>query len=256
MPARGRPKWNGAPRRNFPAGCAQRSAGAPVAAKPVRRRHCALALQQERGYRYALELALTTLPILLGLLLGIRHAADADHVATIAAVVVGRTTLLGALRTAVLWGVGHTLTFFAVGLGIVIFGLHIPPSFDVAVELLIATSLLLLGIQQLLRSSRNQTSTGPSHPARSIALGSMHGLAGSAAVALLALSTIGSRPHAVLYLALFGVGTVIGMAVITLLLAWSFRLSASLAWAQRLLIGSAGLASCLCGLLLFGELLV
>lgn len=195
------------------------------------------------------------LSLLLGLTLGIRHAADADHVATIAAVVVGRTSLSGALNTAIFWGLGHTMTFFAVGLGIVLFDLKVPASFDQTVEVLIATTLLLLGAQQLIRSSRKETESGPSHPARSIALGSMHGLAGSAAIALLALSTIGSRGQALLYLALFGVGTVLGMAVITLLLAYSFRLSSSLAWAQRSLIACAGIASCACGLFIFGELL-
>jgi hypothetical protein len=84
----------------------------------------------------------------------------------------------------------------------------------------------------------------------------MHGLAGSAGVALLALSTIGSRGHALLYLALFGVGTVLGMALITLVLAWSFRLSSSLAWAQRALVIAAGTVSCAVGLLIVGELLL
>lgn len=196
-----------------------------------------------------------TLSLFLGLTLGIRHAADADHVATIAAVVVGRTSLAGALRTAVLWGLGHSITFFAVGLGIVLFDLKVPESFELTVEVLIATSLLLLGVQQLIRSSRMESAGGHSHPARSLALGSMHGLAGSAAVALLALSTIGSRGQALLYLLLFGLGTMLGMAAITLLLAYSFKLSSSQVWAQRSLIAGAGVASCLCGLFIFGELL-
>ena len=93
-------------------------------------------------------------PLLLGLALGVRHAADADHVATIATVVVGRTSLLGALRTAVFWGLGHTLTFFAVGLGIVLFGLQVPATFELGVDLLIAASLLLLGMAQLARAAR------------------------------------------------------------------------------------------------------
>lgn len=197
-----------------------------------------------------------TLPLFLGLTLGIRHAADADHVATIAAVVVGRTNLGGALWTAILWGLGHSLTFFAVGLGIVLFDLELPASFDTIVELLIGLSLLFLGGRQLLRASRQKSEEGPSHPSRSVMLGSMHGLAGSATVALIALSTIGSRPQALLYLGLFGVGTVLGMAVITLVLALSFRLSSSSAWAQRALVGLAGVASCVCGLMLFGEVLL
>jgi nickel/cobalt exporter len=199
---------------------------------------------------------LLTLPLFLGLTLGIRHAADADHVATIAAVVVGRTNLAGALWTAVLWGLGHSLTFFAVGLGIVLFDLKLPASFDTVVEVLIGVSLLLLGGQQLWRASRKLAEQPPSHPGRSLMLGSMHGLAGSATVALIALSTIGSRPQALLYLGLFGVGTMLGMAIITLLLAYSFRLSSTSLWARRALVTMAGVASCVCGLLLFSEVLL
>ena len=201
-----------------------------------------------------------TYPLFLGLTLGVRHAADADHVATIATVVLGRTTISGALRTAILWGLGHTLTFLAVGLGIVMFGLSVPPAFELVVEVLIAASLIALGVAQLVRVARNEHVHEGSHchhrpsSARALALGGMHGLAGSAGVALLALSTIESQLHALMYLCVFGLGTVAGMALITVLLAWSFRVSSSLAWAQRALIVTAGVVSCAIGALLLGEL--
>ncbi|MDB4985907.1 MAG: Nickel transporter UreH [Myxococcaceae bacterium] len=196
-----------------------------------------------------------TSPLLLGLLLGFRHAADADHVATIATVVVGRANLAGALRTAIFWGLGHTLTFFAVGLGIVLFGLQFPPELEAAVDIAIATSLLLLGAAQLARAARDQHSHEAPHAARPIILGCMHGLAGSAAVALLALTSIHSEPAALLYLALFGVGTIAGMSLITFMLAWSFRLSTSTAWMRRGLMMTAGAASCLCAVTIFHELM-
>jgi nickel/cobalt transporter (NicO) family protein len=194
-------------------------------------------------------------PLLLGLLLGFRHASDADHVATIAAVVVGRTRLLGAIRTALLWGLGHSVTFFAVGLAIVLFDLHVPRAFESAVDLAIAASLLVLGAIQLVRAQRNQTEQAEPHGSRPFLLGSLHGLAGSAGVALLALTTIADRHEALWYLALFAIGTIGGMAVITLALAWSFQLSASLAWAKRALIVLAGVVSCLCGVNILHEML-
>jgi high-affinity nickel-transport protein len=195
-------------------------------------------------------------PLFWGLALGIRHAADADHVATIASVVVGRTNLLGALRTAIFWGLGHTLTFFAVGLAIVLFGLQVPEELERAVDVMIGLSLLLLGAAQLRRSARPESSEHEQRPhaARPLALGCMHGLAGSAAVALLALAAIHSELHALLYLALFGLGTMLGMAAITLALAWSFRLSSSLRFMRRGLVVAAGVASVLCGVSLLGEL--
>ncbi|MET0283449.1 MAG: hypothetical protein ABW352_03240 [Polyangiales bacterium] len=194
-------------------------------------------------------------PLLLGLLLGFRHASDADHVATIAAVVVGRYRLLGAIRTALLWGLGHSVTFFAVGLAIVMFDLHVPEAFESAVDIAIAASLLVLGGIQLVRAQRNQTEQPEPHGSRPFLLGSLHGLAGSAGVALIALTTIHSRHQALWYLVLFAIGTIGGMAVITLALAWSFQLSSSLSWAKRALIVAAGVVSCLCGLSILHEML-
>ena len=197
-------------------------------------------------------------PLLWGLALGIRHAADADHVATIASVVVGRTNVAGALRTAIFWGLGHTLTFFAVGLAIVLFGLEVPKSFELTIDVLIAASLLLLGALQL-RRARHRDSVDEHHAphaARPLALGCMHGLAGSAAVALLALAAIHSELQALLYLALFGLGTMVGMAAITLVLAWSFRVSSSVTFLRRGLVIAAGMASVACGLSLLGDLLL
>lgn len=193
-------------------------------------------------------------PLLIGLLLGVRHAAEADHVATIAAVVVGRTHLLGAVRTAVLWGAGHSLTFFAVGVAIVLFGLKLPHAFDATMELLIALSLLALGGLQLVRAQRNSIPASAPHASRPLLLGSLHGLAGSAGIALLALTTIQTKHEAMLYLALFALGTMASMAAITLFIAWSFRASASRAWTRRALITLAGAVSCLCGLSILHDL--
>ncbi|MFT3924349.1 MAG: hypothetical protein QM778_17565 [Myxococcales bacterium] len=166
--------------------------------------------------------------------------------ATIASVVVGRTSITGALRTAAFWGLGHTLTFLAVGLAMVRFELRMPHEFEVGVEALVALSLLFLGLLQLLPSAREPSLETAPHPARPVALGCIHGLAGSAAVALLALTTIGSALHALLYLALFGLGTVLGMIVITLALAYLFRASSARVVRRRLVV-SAGLVSTLCG---------
>jgi nickel/cobalt exporter len=194
-------------------------------------------------------------PLWLGLLLGFRHASDADHVATIAAVVVGRSRLFGALRTALLWGLGHSVTFFAVGLAIVSFDLQVPEAFESAVDIAIAASLLILGGIQLVRAQRNQTEQPEPHGSRPFLLGSLHGLAGSAGIALIALTTIHERSEALWYLVLFALGTIGGMAVITLALAWSFQLSSSLGWTKRALIVAAGVVSCVCGLSILREMM-
>jgi high-affinity nickel permease len=62
---------------------------------------------------------------------------------------------------------------------------------------------------------------------RPLVVGIVHGLAGSAAVALLVLTTIRNVHWAIAYLLIFGVGTIAGMMVITMSIASAFRLMAS-----------------------------
>ena len=110
----------------------------------------------------------------IGLALGIRHAADPDHVVAVTAITARTRGVLGAAWLGVVWGLGHTLTLFAVGAAIILFNLVVPPR-----------------------------------------VGLVHGLAGSAAVALLVLASVRDPRWATLYLLVFGAGTLLGMALIT-----------------------------------------
>jgi len=194
-------------------------------------------------------------PLLWGLVLGVRHAADADHMAVMATIVAERASLRQALRSASLWGFGHSFTVLAVGTAIVVFGLKIPRHFELAVDFCVGASLFLLGADQLHRLLRRREGARKrGRDARPLALGSIHGLAGSAAIALLALATIRSDSAALLYLVLFGVGTVLGMLAVTFLLAWSFKASTSLASLHRGLVFGSGLVSTALGLFMLARL--
>lgn len=157
--------------------------------------------------------------LVLGLGLGLRHATDADHVAVVTAMLEREPGTLRAIRVAVLWGLGHTASFLALGLLIVLAGVRMPESFEPAVELLVATMLVGLGVWHLVRGSVRPSQRAVS-AVRPLAVGLVHGLAGSAGVALLAGTTVRSPLGATLYLALFGVGTVLGMAALTAALSW------------------------------------
>jgi len=187
----------------------------------------------------------------IGFLLGMRHATDPDHVVDITTIVarqpgVRRAGLIGAL-----WGIGHTCTIFVVGAMIILFGVTIPPRLGLSMEFAVAAMLILLGILNLtgtLRQLQERFLTksfvpgraGVSEPAppstglrgmgaytvfRPLIVGLVHGLAGSAAVALLVMATIHDSWWAVAYLLLFGAGTVAGMVVITTLIAMPFTLT-------------------------------
>lgn len=154
--------------------------------------------------------------ILLGVLLGLRHATDADHVVAVTAIVARERSLLRAARIGALWGAGHTITLVLVGGAIVAFRLVIPPRVGLGLEFGVALMLIALGYANL----RPGRAPKPEHAvARPILVGTVHGLAGSAAVALLVLATIRDMVPAFIYLFVFGLGTIIGMVAVTVILA-------------------------------------
>ena len=164
------------------------------------------------------------LPLLgLGLLLGIRHATDPDHVVAVAAIASRTRRVLAATWLGVVWGLGHTLTLFLVGGAIILFRLVVPPRLGLAFELAVAVALVTVGLLNLRRASAPPGPTPGARPApaeslpalRAFVVGLVHGLAGSAAVALLVLATVRDPWWACGYLLVFGFGTLLGMALVT-----------------------------------------
>lgn len=184
----------------------------------------------------------------LGLVLGMRHSTDPDHVVAISTIVSKQKGLRNAALIGSVWGLGHTITVFAVGALIILFGVQIPPRIGLSLEFSVAVMLVLLGMMNLTGlmqrvttrlSPRESSSAAESNGqqqsmqilrgpfAQSIArlgvfqllrplcIGLVHGLAGSAAVALLALSTIHDPVWATAYLLIFGAGTLVGMMLMT-----------------------------------------
>ena len=159
----------------------------------------------------------------LGFLLGLRHATDADHVVAVTTIVARERTLARAARVGALWGIGHSLTLFVVGGAIVLFRLVIPARIGLGLEFGVALMLILLGFNNL-RDDRNAHAHEAGGGAagsglRPLAIGVVHGLAGSAAIALLVLATIRETGWALAYLGVFGIGTIAGMMLVTTLLA-------------------------------------
>ena len=184
----------------------------------------------------------------VGLLLGIRHSTDPDHVVAVSTIVAKQGSIRHAALIGTFWGLGHTLTIFVVGGLIILCGVVIPPRLGLAMEFSVGMMLILLGglnltglmqkisggLTRILRpgaqSSRSRQlgaiakkdrpesilrSLSGYQWIRPLAIGIVHGLAGSAAVALLVLSTIHSPMWATVYLVIFGAGTMIGMTFMT-----------------------------------------
>lgn len=156
--------------------------------------------------------------IAIGLLLGLRHAADPDHVVAVTAIAARTRRILPAMWLGVVWGLGHTLTLFAVGAGIIVFNWAVPARVGLALEFCVAIALVVVGLLNLGRNpagSGLETGHGRPPARRAFFVGLVHGLAGSAAVALLVLATVRDPLRACGYLLVFALGTLVGMALVT-----------------------------------------
>src|SRR5438445_1182047 len=141
--------------------------------------------------------------LLLGFVLGMRHATDADHVVAVTTIVSDQPSLWRASTVGAIWGIGHSITILLVGGAIVVFRLAVPPRLGLAMEFVVAVMLIVLGAVNLSgrRSARARSS------ARPLVVGFVHGLAGSAFVALLVVAAVPGAWLGLFYLALFGIGT-------------------------------------------------
>ena len=189
----------------------------------------------------------------LGLLLGLRHAADPDHVVAVTAIAARTRRVFPATLLGVVWGLGHALTLFMVGVGIILFNWIVPPRVGLAMEFCVALALVTVGLLNLghprQRTSDLDRGAGRPPAGRAFVVGLVHGLAGSAAVALLVLATVREPGWACGYLLVFGLGTLVGMALITTGFALPVATAAG-AWggAGRLIRLSTGALSLVLGL--------
>jgi high-affinity nickel permease len=195
---------------------------------------------------------LSTLSVLaLGFMLGMRHATDADHVVAVTTIVSQQRSVARAAGIGALWGAGHTATIVLVGGAILLFRFVVPPRLGLAMEFAVAVMLVLLGVRNLQAAGGGRGAAGGRSPMRPVIVGFVHGLAGSAFVAMVVLTAIESAGVGILYLLVFGVGTVAGMTLITAAIAVpSAYAAARVNGAQRYVQLAAGVASVCFGLLL------
>jgi ABC-type nickel/cobalt efflux system permease component RcnA len=205
--------------------------------------------------------------LFLGLLLGMRHSLEADHLAAVASLATRSRSFRSTVVQGVAWGFGHTLTLLVVGGACLLLRASIPERVAQGLEAAVGVMLLVLGADVLLRWRRRRIHVhlhrhgdGTVHlhahshlpaaeegaamrgedpaahrphaahphehphahglPLRAMLVGLVHGLAGSAALLLLTLSTLSSVGLGLIYIAVFGVGSILGMAVLSAILAF------------------------------------
>ena len=229
--------------------------------------------------------------LVLGFLLGLKHATDADHVVAVSTIVGENRNIWRGVWIGAVWGLGHTTTLMVLGVIILAFRglLEGYESIAPLLEFGVGVMMVLLGGQVFWNLARGRLHVHEhSHDAthhvhvhathdpaespdvesghgflhlgrpffrvKSYTIGIVHGLAGSAAVMLILLQTLPSFWAGVAYLVLFGVGTILSMALVTVLLGIPFALASNVATISRVVSGVAGFASIAFGAALMSDI--
>jgi hypothetical protein len=215
----------------------------------------------------------------LGLLLGMQHALEADHIAAVSSIAARRANIAEIVKHGLTWGLGHTTTLFLFSGAALILGHAIPPRLTQPLEAAVGVMLVGLGGNVLWRLWRDRVhfhghrhgdgvahvhlhshaSESLSHGVsshdhrhgvrwRTLVVGLMHGMAGSAALLVLTVSQAPSL--GLLYMLLFGLGSMIGMAALSSVIAVPLMMSARmLTWVNRALQVAIGSVAVGVGLL-------
>ena len=224
-----------------------------------------------------------SLLLLFGFLLGVRHALEADHIATVASLAARSSRLRDTMRVAAWWGTGHGATLLVLGSVLVVLGATLPEGLARAFEAIVGLVLVFLGGDVLRRlwlqrvhfhvhehadagahvhahAHEDEAAHDVLHHehahasprgllVRSLAIGSLHGLAGSGALVLFSMQEAGSPGRALAYLVLFAIGSVLGMVAFSVAISLPFRLSSR--WIEKTSGGiqaTLGVASVVLGL--------
>ncbi len=166
--------------------------------------------------------------LFLGLILGIKHSIEPDHVIAVSTIASETKKWWRSSLAGVFWGIGHTMTLFIVGMIVILMKGEIPEAWAIGMEFLVGVMLVYLGFKSVLmltKHSESHTKNRNSPLFKSTAIGFVHGLAGSAAMVLLTMSSVTTIGEGALYMLVFGAGTVIGMLGFTTIIGIPFVLS-------------------------------
>ncbi|MEO8705510.1 MAG: hypothetical protein ABI867_36100 [Kofleriaceae bacterium] len=216
----------------------------------------------------------------LGVLVGLRHAFEPDHLTAVSTLVVDAKDARRGAMLGVIWGVGHTAALVVVGTVILASGAALPARAEAAFEFIVALMLVGLGVRSLWLA-RRLGETGPTshhahggtehvHPGphahvhvvgttlarRPLIIGLVHGLAGSGALTALVLAELPDLASRITYIALFGIGSIAGMAIASGVAGASLQRFAATEQRRRVLTFVTGVLSIAVGFVWAAELAV
>ncbi|HEX8734987.1 MAG TPA: hypothetical protein VF721_06685 [Pyrinomonadaceae bacterium] len=202
-----------------------------------------------------MEISTVTI-LFFGFLLGLKHAVEADHLAAVTTIVTERKSLLSSALVGGVWGIGHTISLLVVGVFVLLLDFRISERTESVLEMCVGGMLIFLGLNVMRKivgggtlhfHAHEHGSQAHVHPhlhdgdihadaphahhglslsPRPLVIGLVHGLAGSAGLMLLLLPTIHSRPVGLLYIIIFGAGSIAGMILMSFLVSLPLQITA------------------------------
>lgn len=222
--------------------------------------------------------------LIFGFIIGLKHAVEADHLAAVSTIVAERKNVFSSTIIGGFWGVGHTLSLLIVGALVIFLKLQISESLEARLEAIVGGMLVLLGLNALRKlwqkeeihvhkhehegrehlhihahedEKREESHHFMRFSPRSILIGMVHGLAGSAGLMLLIVPTISSPVVALSYILIFGIGSIGGMMIMSLLIGLPLHLTAGKFVAlNKSILGLAGIFSLALGSFIIYEKLL
>jgi len=206
-------------------------------------------------------MGVSLLASMLGVLQGIRHALEPDHLAAVSTLADERPGARGGFWLGASWGLGHTLSLLVVGGSLAAVGAQLPARWAAGFEVAVGVMLVALGTRAIVHAVREgrhgahhfHAHGGRAHAhaapaahvhagrwtlaARPLVIGLVHGLAGSGALSALVIAELPDTASRLVFIGVFGLGSVVGMAVLTALVGTPLaRLRRAGAWASRLMM--------------------
>jgi cytochrome c biogenesis protein CcdA len=193
----------------------------------------------------------TLFPLLFAGVVGFTHAFEIDHLLAVSSIVTRRTSPSKAIKDGIYWGLGHSSTILIIGICMMVAKIMVTPQVFHYFEAGVGVMLIVLGVQRIWAAKEREKKHALAHHHEephghqlAYGVGLIHGLAGSGTLVLLVMTELQTAWEGIVYLLIFGVGSIAGMLLASGI--FSLPFSSKMAASPKLHRGLTLASSLLC----------